>query len=243
MKRPLTRKKEQEEAVSPVVGVMLMLVVTIIIAAVVSGFAGGLVSSAEKAPAAVLDVKIYSAANVGGIMSKTYAPDFTIDHISGDVLNTADLRMVFTWKNTTGHTFRSVYDGPGTTNFKEKFQYYSYNNSSLYMNNDPGTAWGTAVLTTGSHVQTGANHLKQDYRTEYGGQGEVTTHKGSVFMDDLMGRDIRDDYTPLADGTGVSGATTEKGVMELLPATTAVQVTIIHKPTGSAIYEKVVIVQ
>ncbi len=43
-----------DEAVSPVVGVMLMLVVTIIIAAVVSGFAGGLASDETKAPQATL---------------------------------------------------------------------------------------------------------------------------------------------------------------------------------------------
>ena len=41
-----------EEAVSPVVGVMLMLVVTIIIAAVVSAFAGGVASSENKVPQA-----------------------------------------------------------------------------------------------------------------------------------------------------------------------------------------------
>jgi len=38
------------QAVSPVVGVMLMLVVTIIIAAIVSAFAGGLSESNDKAP-------------------------------------------------------------------------------------------------------------------------------------------------------------------------------------------------
>jgi len=44
--------RKNDEAVSPVVGVMLMLVVTIIIAAVVSGFAGGLAGSQEKVPQA-----------------------------------------------------------------------------------------------------------------------------------------------------------------------------------------------
>ena len=39
-----------DNAVSPVVGVMLMLVVTIIIAAVVSAFSGGLSQSTSKAP-------------------------------------------------------------------------------------------------------------------------------------------------------------------------------------------------
>ncbi len=43
-----------EDAVSPVVGVMLMLVVTIIIAAIVSGFAGGVMSGGDKAPNAII---------------------------------------------------------------------------------------------------------------------------------------------------------------------------------------------
>lgn len=37
--------KKTEDAVSPVIGVMLMLVITIIIAAVVSVFAGGVITS------------------------------------------------------------------------------------------------------------------------------------------------------------------------------------------------------
>lgn len=51
-------KRNYDEAVSPVVGVMLMLVVTIIIAAVVSGFAGGLINSQEATPSANFDVSL-----------------------------------------------------------------------------------------------------------------------------------------------------------------------------------------
>ncbi|WP_342772134.1 type IV pilin N-terminal domain-containing protein [Methanoculleus sp. UBA374] len=53
-----TTIKRRDDAVSPVIGVMLMLVVTIIIAAVVSGFAGGLVTSQEPAPSASFDVSL-----------------------------------------------------------------------------------------------------------------------------------------------------------------------------------------
>jgi FlaG/FlaF family flagellin (archaellin) len=53
-----TDMKEKDDAVSPVIGVMLMLVVTIIIAAVISGFAGGLVTSQEAAPSASFDVSL-----------------------------------------------------------------------------------------------------------------------------------------------------------------------------------------
>ena len=46
--------KKQEDAVSPVVGVMLMLVVTIIIAAVVAAFAGGVMTSQETPSNAII---------------------------------------------------------------------------------------------------------------------------------------------------------------------------------------------
>ena len=52
--------KKKEDAVSPVIGVMLMLVVTIVIAAVVAAFAGGLATETESAPVAVLDVDVYA---------------------------------------------------------------------------------------------------------------------------------------------------------------------------------------
>lgn len=48
----MTHRVNKEEAVSPVIGIMLMLVVTIVIAAVVSAFAGGLVTAQEKVPQA-----------------------------------------------------------------------------------------------------------------------------------------------------------------------------------------------
>ena len=45
-----TDMRERDDAVSPVIGVMLILMVTIIIAAVVSGFAGGVFSAQSPAP-------------------------------------------------------------------------------------------------------------------------------------------------------------------------------------------------
>lgn len=49
-------QKKSEDAVSPVIGVMLLLVVTIVIAAVVAVFASGVGADAEPAPTTVLDV-------------------------------------------------------------------------------------------------------------------------------------------------------------------------------------------
>ena len=69
-------QNQNQEAVSPVVGVMLMLVVTIIIAAVVSAFAGGLSSGTDKAP------------NVQIKASYRQADGIRIEHMGGDAVGT-----------------------------------------------------------------------------------------------------------------------------------------------------------
>ncbi|ADN37190.1 conserved hypothetical protein [Methanolacinia petrolearia DSM 11571] len=81
--------KNNDSAVSPVVGVMLMLVVTIIIAAVVSGFAGGFAEGQTKAPQATIQ----------GEFSVTRG--LSIIHAGGEAIPTAD--MLITVKN--GPTF------------------------------------------------------------------------------------------------------------------------------------------
>ncbi len=74
--------KKSENAVSPVVGVMLMLVVTIIIAAIVSAYAGGTVSGVKKAPQATITGK-FSIGN-----------GFEITHAGGDSLALQNTRFV-----------------------------------------------------------------------------------------------------------------------------------------------------
>lgn len=72
---------KKDEAVSPVVGVMLMLVVTIIIAAVVSGFAGGLAGGTSKS--AQVSIKADYSQSTG----------MTINHMGGDVINTLNTKI------------------------------------------------------------------------------------------------------------------------------------------------------
>lgn len=70
-----------DNAVSPVVGVMLMLVVTILIAAVVSAFAGGMGSANEKSP----------QATIRGTYS--LSDGITLEHIGGDPISIKDVRL------------------------------------------------------------------------------------------------------------------------------------------------------
>jgi FlaG/FlaF family flagellin (archaellin) len=82
-------KQFKENAVSPVVGVMLMLVVTIIIAAVVSGFAGGLMKTQTKPP----------QATITGTFSVTQG--MTITNAGGDALPTSSILI----ETANGPTF------------------------------------------------------------------------------------------------------------------------------------------
>lgn len=90
-----------DEAVSPVIGILLMLVVTIIIAAIVSGFAGGLTSEQSKTPQVSLSPKVViqniSGTKTSGGMGKPgvfeYPSDYTakngiqFEHKGGDPIS------------------------------------------------------------------------------------------------------------------------------------------------------------
>ena len=77
----MKKTEQKDDAVSPVIGVMLMLVVTIIVAAVVAAFASGLGGDVEAAPAAILDVDVYSDGKV------------KISSLSGDSLVTKEVTV------------------------------------------------------------------------------------------------------------------------------------------------------
>ena len=91
------------EAVSPVVGVMLMLVVTIIIAAVVSAFAGGLTESTSKAPQVSLKAT-YSQTD-----------GLTISHQGGDAIGTIDTVVLVRLGGTFGDAQHMVWAQNATT--------------------------------------------------------------------------------------------------------------------------------
>jgi flagellin-like protein len=50
--------KNEEEAVSPVVGVIMMIAITVVIAAVVAAFSYGIIGGVKKAPNSALVVKM-----------------------------------------------------------------------------------------------------------------------------------------------------------------------------------------
>ena len=102
--------KKKEDAVSPVIGVMLMLVVTIVIAAVVAAFAGGIATDTEPTPSVILEATVYE-------MGGENKDNVVLQSLSGDRLEFAKLSVkVYDEKGTllgTGTLPTSGYFTPG----------------------------------------------------------------------------------------------------------------------------------
>ena len=76
--------EKNEEAVSPVIGVILMVAITVILAAVIAAFVFGIGGTQEKAPTSSIVV----ANN-----ADTTEPDYKITHKGGDSLKGGDWKL------------------------------------------------------------------------------------------------------------------------------------------------------
>lgn len=233
-------QKKSEDAVSPVIGIMLILVVTIVIAAVVTTFATGVVDEIEPAPVSVLEVKILSNTfaledhSDGKIFT---GPDFQIKHISGDEIDTGNIEIRVAWVND-GNSYSSSYSADAFTEIREKYQedkgtvMINGRDQPMYAKMPGGTGglgldhyFGEITLTPGLIVTASTDWIS--------GEGDNGVHYGSEFMDiifnngEILTQDSATDY----------------GIMEFMPKGTAVNVMIIHIPTDKVIYDKVVIVE
>lgn len=94
----------KEDAVSPVIGVMLMLVVTIIIAGVVTAFTSGLIDADSVSPNAYFDVKINI--NENAVHKDDYCI-MTIEHLGGESIATDELEIL------THYSYNSVTEKNG----------------------------------------------------------------------------------------------------------------------------------
>ena len=87
----MRRENRKDDAVSPVIGVMLMLVVTIVIAAVVVMFSTGLTGDTKTTPTAMFEVsnaKVWNGGDSGKILAYV-----NLRHKGGDVIPLSDLKV------------------------------------------------------------------------------------------------------------------------------------------------------
>ncbi|GAB7016632.1 type IV pilin N-terminal domain-containing protein [Methanogenium cariaci] len=204
-------KIENNEAVSPVVGVMLMLVVTIIIAAVVSSFAGGLASEQKKAPTITVDVRLYANYDWSDQGNMNKNPEIWFEHIGGESVPTSEL-MIITYYvvPSTGEVFKHTVDG-------------SLDPTNDVNNDNPGNI-GNPWLNDMSKGSMGT------WGTKFGqfvwSSGDVMEARGYTQMESVLGIDLDPD---------------EGGDQYEFGKGSVVEVKILHKPSGQYIYQNKVI--
>lgn len=231
--------KKSDDAISPVIGVMLMLVMTVVIAAVITVFATGIVTDTEPAPTAILDVKIKSNVQVldDGMYAGLNGPDFWITHVSGDAVDTRDIEIRVSWTDQDGKYHQSSYSAE---KFKEERGIVEIPNSfGVAKRNQPMYAkvkgetirnefgsrgldkyFGDVILTPGLKLTAHADHLYLGATNKRNPCMDVIFDSSGEFLDDAT-----------------------LGIMKYLPEGTAVNVMILHIPSNKAIFDKEVIVE
>jgi len=224
-------RENREDAVSPVVGVMLMLVVTIIIAAVVSAFAGGLVGGSNTAtPTLSMDVKI---ANTGSYATSSFAA--TVLGISAPTA-TQQLKLSTSW----------------VTTMKDNSTY----TSGIPKNTANGASFAGGATVTAASATTSS---QAPYGFGPGITGPTISMSYPYNMNQSFGNYTLEQGTGLiaeaptgyinyvAGGSGQSGGPSGMNTVlgsgwEQLRTGDVVTVRVIYAPTGKIVYQKDVVV-
>jgi len=236
-------KPSNQNAVSPVVGVMLMLVVVIIIAAVVSGFAGGLMGKGNgNAPTLTMDANVYNTGSFAG--SGFYA---TVTGVSEPIL-TKDLKIVTSW--TAANRTMPISGGnttvPGSQNINVLFDpTVTLNGYVAPFGTGPGVN-ATNGLSSGSEWRAFSSPRQQF--------GNYSLVAGTALSAIPCGAKDADNIGGGNGGYGTAGRFTYSSGGPWLDATSAVlgtnweklragdkvNIRVIHVPTGKVIFDKTV---
>ena len=191
--------KKTDDAISPVIGVMLMVVITVVIAAVITAFATGVVGETEVAPVAVLDVEIHSSTDS---LPSLNGPELFITHRSGDAVDTGNIELRFSWTCDDGCSHHSTYSAKGCA--KEHPNGISSLNGmrsqALYLKS-------TMAVQSNEYGSTNLNHYFGDVTLTPGLKLTATSdtlpytayNTGSQFMDIIF-----DNYQITSTGESVS---------------------------------------
>jgi FlaG/FlaF family flagellin (archaellin) len=224
----------KDEAVSPVVGVMLMLVVTIIIAAVVSAFAGGLAATQEKAPAASFEARI---SNSGAWGTST----FDLLCLGTDnPIPTKNLKLVTSWMNpTNGIPEQTIITGPGnvpntiyspTNIYNSPLGFGPGVNRTMHSGSYYEDQWfGNYTFMAGTRMHNSA----YGWNVAYGGYG---------VSPDTLYRYTDGSTWQSATDTDAMMAILSKNWTALRPGNT-VNIKLIHVPSQKVIFDKDVVVE
>jgi len=226
-----TSRKNGDDGISPVVGVMLMLVVTIIIAAVVSAFAGGAVTGSQKSPNANVEFHIRN----GGTANTSY---FSMNILGvSEPIPTKNLKLYTSWQTTnkTSGSSADILTGEGL----------SKGTAAAYVFGSPGDlVTGTDAFSVPTGYGNGVGNVSNDnYHTKEAQWGSFVLSSGTTTFD-------RPDFSYGRNGAySYSGGTTDP--MRAILGTTwnnlragdTVSVRIVDVKSGKTIVDQNVIVE
>ena len=153
------KQQRKEDAVSPVIGVMLMLVVTIVIAAVISGFATDLSAGTSSTPMAFFELDYIDVENSDGANVK----NFGIKHKGGDAIPLKDIQITYvaSGQGSTGFINTpsiSVDGGDDVVTVGDVIIVTPLSNSDMYNIKN-----GATVTWTMSHTKSGGVIAKGEF--------------------------------------------------------------------------------
>jgi len=244
VKNDIDLRKRRDDAVSPVVGVMLMLVVTIIIAAVVSGFAGGLAASAQKAPNLMMDIEIKNTGYPGS--SSIFYQVLS----ASESISTKDLRITTSWTTTNKTSGERITGGATVVASTEPNTDLRNGTSANHIYHSP-LGFGTGVTPMNLGLQKG--FTPYDHGQFFGNYSLMpgTSMKNSAGFGGGYGYGQEE---PFAYSYGPSGSDYPTGAKDGMMANLGeewyhlrkgdtVNVMITHIPSGQVIFQKNVVVQ
>jgi FlaG/FlaF family flagellin (archaellin) len=220
-----------DEGVSPVVGVMLMLSVTVIIASIVAAAAGGLSGSEKKAPSAILEVHFYENRSYGDFSANA----MTIEHISGNALQTKDLSISTYFRNETGQLIKGYLMG-------EK----SVSGDSAWSDFGPGKYCGVLFIND-QKFNSPLQSSDTGYKSWFGNAsavlmaGDILVTPAQFCGPSPSNKKPGQNYNPGLDyilNFDTTGTDPDNGYK----AGAVITVKIVHIPSGQVIFDKDVVV-
>ena len=163
------KQQKKEDAVSPVIGVMLMLVVTIVIAAVITGFATDLSADTSTTPMALFKVDyVDTYGEMWDGKMRFLVKDFGIVHKGGDAVPLKDIQITYVTDSGASHGLLNILEtsqisvigkeeegtnAAVTTGDIIKIEPYQWDSSKI--ENGAGVTWTISHTKTGGVIAKG----------------------------------------------------------------------------------------
>lgn len=226
----MSKNRDKENAVSPVIGVMLMLVVTIVIAAFVAAFAGGMFSTTQAPPSASIGVNIIYNGGFNGDECV-----MLIENKGGDTIPTSDLRIMTYYTSLTGSkkgSFKNEVSASSSKSLKVRNATGATNQMCIVpvlSDASKGDVYGSSIADSNKEINFGyynfaPGNIMSSYNS-FGTGSMIFGQTSEANAKKYLNKDpsVSEKYTDFGVGSKVS-------------------VEIIHTPTSTVLYSKDVIV-